>query len=101
MHISRPFIEHPVATSLLSLAILLTGGVACFFLPVAALPRVEFPTITVSAGYPGASPETMASSVATPLERSFGRIAGVTEMTSTSQLGTTNKIGRASCRERV
>ena len=90
MHISRPFIERPVATSLLSIAILLAGGVAYFFLPVAALPRVDFPTITVSAGFPGASPETMASSVATPLERSFGRIAGVTEMTSSSQLGSTN-----------
>jgi multidrug efflux pump len=89
MHISRPFIERPVATSLLSIAILLAGGVAYFFLPVAPLPKVDFPTITVGAGLPGASPETMASSVATPLERSFGRIAGVTEMTSTSQLGTT------------
>jgi len=90
MHISRPFIERPVATSLLSAAILLAGGVAYFFLPVAPLPRVDFPTIVVSARLPGASPETMASSVATPLERSFGRIAGVTEMTSTSQLGSTN-----------
>ena len=89
MHISRPFIERPVATSLLSIAILLAGGVAYFFLPVAPLPKVDFPTITVGAGLPGASPETMASSVATPLERSFGRIAGVTEMTSTSQLGVT------------
>jgi multidrug efflux pump len=89
MHISRPFIERPVATSLLSIAILLAGGVAYFFLPVAPLPKVDFPTITIGAGLPGASPETMASSVATPLERSFGRIAGVTEMTSTSQLGTT------------
>ena len=90
MHISRPFIERPVATSLLSVAILLAGGVAYFFLPVAPLPQVDFPTIQVGAGLPGASPETMASSVATPLERSFGRIAGVTEMTSTSQLGATN-----------
>jgi multidrug efflux pump len=90
MHISRPFIERPVATSLLSVAILLAGGIAYFFLPVGPLPRVEFPTINITAGLPGASPETMASSVATPLERSFGRIAGVTEMTSSSQLGTTN-----------
>ncbi|HEY2647218.1 MAG TPA: efflux RND transporter permease subunit [Candidatus Acidoferrales bacterium] len=90
MHISRPFIERPVATSLLSMAILMAGGVAYFFLPVAPLPRVDFPTIVVQAQLPGASPETMASSVATPLERSFGRIAGVTEMTSTSQLGSTN-----------
>ena len=89
MHISRPFIERPVATSLLSAAVLLAGGVAYFFLPVAPLPKVDFPTIVVSAALPGASPETMASSVATPLERSFGRIAGVTEMTSSSQLGST------------
>src|SRR3984957_3010120 len=89
MHISRPFIERPVATSLLSIAILLAGGVAYFFLPVAPLPKVDFPTIVVGAGLPGASPETMASSVATPLERSFGRIAGVAEMTSSSQLGST------------
>ena len=89
MHISRPFIERPVATTLLSIAILLAGGASYFFLPVAPLPKVDFPTITVGAGLPGASPETMASSVATPLERSFGRIAGVTEMTSSSQLGST------------
>ncbi|MBZ5641526.1 MAG: multidrug efflux RND transporter permease subunit [Acidobacteriia bacterium] len=87
MHISAPFIRRPVATSLLSVAILLAGGVAFYFLPVAALPQVDFPTIYVRGGLPGASPETMASSVATPLERQFGRIAGVTEMTSTSQLG--------------
>src|SRR5712672_2054268 len=89
MHISAPFIRRPVATALLSLAILMAGGVAFYFLPVAALPRVDFPTIFVRAGLPGASPETMASSVATPLERQFGRIAGITEMTSTSQLGST------------
>ncbi len=87
MHISAPFIRRPVATSLLSVAILLAGGVAFYFLPVAALPRVDFPTIFIRGGLPGASPETMASSVATPLERQFGRIAGITEMTSTSQLG--------------
>jgi multidrug efflux pump len=90
MHISKPFIERPVATSLLSAAILLAGGVAYFSLPVAPLPKVDFPTLVVSASLPGASPETMASSVATPLERSFGRIAGVTEMTSSSQLGSTS-----------
>ncbi|MBZ5644459.1 MAG: efflux RND transporter permease subunit [Acidobacteriia bacterium] len=90
MHISRPFIERPVATALLSVAILLAGGAAYFFLPVAPLPQVDFPTMQVRANLPGASPETMASTVATPLERSFGRIAGVTEMTSTSQLGSTN-----------
>ena len=87
MHISAPFIRRPVATALLSLAILMAGGVAFYFLPVAALPRVDFPTIFVRGALPGASPETMASSVATPLERQFGRIAGITEMTSTSQLG--------------
>ena len=90
MNISAPFIRRPIATSLLSLAILLAGSLAHEFLPVAALPQVEFPTISVSAGLPGASPETMASAVATPLERQFGRIAGITEMTSTSQLGSTN-----------
>src|SRR5579863_3033134 len=89
MHISAPFIRRPVATSLLSIAILLAGGVAFYLLPVAALPHVDFPTIYVRGGLPGASPETMASSVATPLERQFGRIAGVTQMTSTSQLGST------------
>ena len=89
MHISALFIKRPVATSLLSIAILLAGAVGFYFLPVAALPRVDFPTIFVRAGLPGASPETMASAVATPLERQFGRIAGVTQMTSSSQLGAT------------
>jgi multidrug efflux pump len=89
MHISAPFIRRPVATALLSLAILMAGGVAFYLLPVAALPRVDFPTIYVRGNLPGASPETMASSVATPLERQFGRIAGITEMTSSSQLGST------------
>jgi multidrug efflux pump len=89
MHISAPFIRRPVATSLLSVAILLAGGVAFYFLPVAALPHVDFPTIYVRASLPGASPETVASSLATPLERQFGRIAGVTQMTSSSQLGNT------------
>ncbi|PYQ16337.1 MAG: multidrug transporter subunit MdtC, partial [Acidobacteria bacterium] len=87
MSISAPFIRRPIATSLLSLAILMAGALAHRFLPVAALPQVEFPTISVNANLPGASPETMASAVATPLERQFGRIAGITEMTSTSQLG--------------
>src|ERR1039458_3340688 len=90
MHISAPFIRRPVATSLLSVAILLAGAVAFYFLPVAALPQVDFPTIQVRGSLPGASPETMASSVATPLERQFGKIAGITEMTSSSQLGSTN-----------
>src|SRR5580692_11545972 len=90
MHISAPFIRRPVATSLLSVAILLAGGVAFYFLPVSALPHVDFPTINVRANLPGASPETMASSVATPLERQIGRVAGITQMTSTSTLGSTN-----------
>jgi multidrug efflux pump len=90
MSISAPFIRRPIATSLLTIAIALAGSLAFKFLPVSPLPQVEFPTIQVSAGLPGASPETMASSVATPLERQFGRIAGVTEMTSSSSLGSTN-----------
>src|ERR1700726_2891320 len=87
---SLPFIRRPVATSLITFAILLSGLVAFRFLPVAPLPHVDFPTISVRAGLPGASPETMASAVATPLERQFSRIAGVTEMTSSSGLGSTN-----------
>jgi multidrug efflux pump len=89
MSISTPFIKRPVATSLLTAALALAGGVAFIFLPVAPIPQVEFPTINVNANLPGASPETMASSVATPLERQFGRIAGITEMTSQSNLGQT------------
>src|SRR5580658_3854343 len=85
--ISAPFIRRPIATSLLAAALLLAGILAYLKLPVAPLPRVDFPTIQVSASLPGASPETMASSVATPLERRFGRIAALTEMTSTSTLG--------------
>ncbi len=87
MNISEPFIRRPVATTLLVLAIALAGAVAFRILPVSPLPQVDFPTISVNAGLPGASPETMASSVATPLERQFGRIASVTEMTSSSSLG--------------
>jgi multidrug efflux pump len=87
MHLSAPFIRRPVATSLLSLALLLAGSVAYSMLPVSSLPNVDFPVISVSAGLPGASPETMASAVATPLERQFGRIAGVNQMTSSSSLG--------------
>jgi len=90
MSISTPFIRRPVGTSLLSIAVLLAGTLAYTKLPVAPLPEVEFPTISVGAGLPGASPETMASAVATPLERQFGRIAGVTQMTSSSGLGSTN-----------
>jgi len=87
MHISALFIRRPVATSLLSLALLMAGSVAYSILPVASLPNVDFPVIGSSASLPGASPETMASSVATPLERQFGRIAGVNQMTSSSSLG--------------
>ena len=90
MNISAPFIKRPVATSLLTLALLLAGVLAFNFLPVAPLPQVEFPVIQVQSGLPGANPETMASAVATPLERQFGRIAGVTQMTSSSQFGSTN-----------
>src|SRR5215469_12957765 len=92
MNISAPFIKRPIGTTLLTLALLLSGILAFQFLPVAPLPQVEFPVISVSAGLPGASPETMASSVATPLERQFGRISGVNQMTSTSQLGSTNIV---------
>ena len=92
MNISAPFIRRPVGTTLLTIAVTLVGAVAFRFLPVAALPTVDFPTIQVSAALPGASPETMATSVAAPLERQFGRIAGVTEMTSTSSLGATGII---------
>ncbi len=92
MNISRPFIERPVATTLLTLGILLAGTIAFFRLPVAPLPQVDFPTISVQASLPGASPETMAATVATPLERTLGRIAGVTEITSTSSLGSARVI---------
>ncbi len=92
MHLSAIFIRRPVATSLLSLALLLAGSAAYSILPVASLPDVDFPVIGVSAGLPGASPETMASSVATPLERQFGRIAGVNQMTSTSSLGAASVV---------
>ncbi len=89
MSLSAPFIHRPVATVLLTVVIALAGAVAFTVLPVSPLPLIDFPTITVAASLPGASPETMASSVAAPLERQFGRVAGVTEMTSTSYLGTT------------
>ncbi len=89
MNISAPFIRRPVATSLLTAAIALAGAVAYLQLPVAPLPQVDFPTITVGAALPGASPEIMASSVAAPLERELGHIAGVNEMTSASFLGST------------
>ncbi len=90
MSLSTPFIRRPVGTTLLTAAVALAGAVAFRILPVSPLPQVDFPTISVGAALPGASPETMASSVATPLERQLGRIAGVTEMTSSSNLGTTS-----------
>ena len=90
MSISSPFIHRPVATTLLTIAIALAGAVAFKYLPVSPLPQIDFPTISVQAQLPGASPEIMASSVATPLERQFGRIAGVSEMTSSSYLGSTS-----------
>jgi multidrug efflux pump len=90
MNLSAPFIRRPIGTSLLTAGILMAGAVAYRMLPVAPLPQVEFPTISVSATLPGASPEIMASSVATPLERQFGKIAGVTEMTSSSLAGSTS-----------
>ncbi len=89
---SAPFIRRPVATTLITIAIFLSGAVAFRFLPVAPLPQIDFPTISVGAGLPGASPETMASAVATPLERQFGRIAGVTQMTSSSGFGNTGIV---------
>ncbi|HTA25831.1 MAG TPA: multidrug efflux RND transporter permease subunit [Terriglobales bacterium] len=92
MNVSAPFIKRPIGTSLLTLALLMSGALAFSFLPVAPLPQVEFPVIQVSASLPGASPETMASAVATPLERQFGRIAGVNQMTSVSQLGATGIV---------
>jgi hydrophobe/amphiphile efflux-1 (HAE1) family protein len=90
VNISEPFIQRPIATTLLAAAIVLSGLAAYLRLPVSPLPNVDFPTIQVSAALPGASPETMASSVATPLERRFGRIAGITEITSASVLGATS-----------
>jgi multidrug efflux pump subunit AcrB len=87
INFSAPFINRPVATTLLSLAVLLAGSIAYALLPIASLPQVEYPTISVSASLPGADPETMASAVATPLERQFGRIAGINQMTSSSAQG--------------
>jgi multidrug efflux pump len=89
MNISAPFIHRPVATTLITVAVALAGAVAFSVLPVSPLPQVDFPTIAVAASLPGGSADIMASSVATPLERQFGHIAGVTEMTSASSLGTT------------
>src|SRR5215471_12325976 len=90
--ISELFIKRPVGTTLMTIAIALAGAVAFRLLPVSPLPQVEFPTIQVQANLPGASPETMASAVATPLERQFGRIAGLSEMSSTNTLGGTTIV---------
>ncbi len=92
MSISAPFIRRPVATTLLTIALALAGALAFRLLPISPIPQVEFPTIQVTAALPGANPETMASAVAMPLERQFGRIAGVTDMTSTSYLGSTTIV---------
>ena len=89
LNISSPFIRRPIGTSLLAAALLLSGILAFNYLPVASLPRVDFPVISIGAQLPGADPQTMASAVATPLERQFGRISGVNQMTSSSQLGST------------
>src|SRR6476660_10007349 len=88
--ISAPFIRHPIASSLLMVGILFVGIVAYPRLPVAPLPQVDFPTLQVSAQLPGASPETMASAVAQPLETQFAQISGVSQMTSTSVIGSTS-----------
>lgn len=92
MNFSAPFIRRPVATTLLTVGLMLVGMLALQLLPVSPLPRVDIPTIKVSASLPGASPETMAAAVTTPLERALGRIAGITEMTSTSALGSTRIV---------
>ncbi|HZZ61614.1 MAG TPA: efflux RND transporter permease subunit, partial [Roseiarcus sp.] len=89
LNISEPFIRHPIATSLLMVGLLFIGIVAYPNLPVAPLPQVDFPTLQVSAQLPGASPETMASAVAQPLETQFAQISGVSQMTSVSTLGST------------
>src|SRR3979490_1034973 len=88
--ISEPFIRRPVGTTLLAIGLFLVGGVAYQFLPVAALPNVDFPSIRVSATRPGADPSVMAATVAAPLERRLGEIAGIDQITSTSFLGHTN-----------
>ena len=90
MSLSSPFVHRPVGTTLLTIAITLAGALGYMMLPVSPLPQIDFPTLSVTANLPGASPETMASAVATPLERQFGRIAGIAEMTSASTLGTTS-----------
>jgi multidrug efflux pump len=92
VNISEPFIRRPVATTLLTIGVMLAGALAFRLLPVAPLPQVDIPTISVSASLPGASPEVMAATVATPLERAMGRIAGITEITSSSSLGSSNIV---------
>src|SRR5690349_8154178 len=89
MSLISPFVRRPVATTLLTVGVALAGAVSFGLLPVSPLPQVDFPTVSVTASLPGASPEVMAATVATPLERALGRIAGITEMTSTSSLGNT------------
>src|SRR5690349_17531098 len=119
MSLSRPFILRPVATALLMVGLLLAGAVAYLLLPVSALPAVHYPTIQVVTFYPGASPEVMTSAVTAPLERQFGQVPGLTQMTSNSSEGSSVitlqfslalnidvaeqqvQIGRASCRERA
>jgi multidrug efflux pump len=100
VNLSAPFIARPVATTLLTIGLALAGAVAFAKLPVSPLPKVDYPTIQVSAGLPGASPETVASSLTTPLERALGAIAGVTEMTSTSTVTcrAASTARRATCR---
>ncbi|MBA4003566.1 MAG: multidrug transporter subunit MdtC, partial [Delftia sp.] len=88
-NLSAPFIFRPIATMLMTIGLALAGAVSYFLLPVAPLPQVDYPTISVSASLPGASPDTMAATVATPLERALGAIAGVNEITSSSSLGST------------
>jgi multidrug efflux pump subunit AcrB len=90
LNFSEPFIHRPVATTLMSMALILAGAVAYYLLPVSSLPQVEYPVISVNANLPGADPETMASAVATPLERQFSRIAGINQMTSSSSLGSSS-----------
>jgi multidrug efflux pump subunit AcrB len=90
MNISAPFIVRPIATALLMVGLTIVGAVAYILLPVAPLPQVDFPTIQVTAQLPGTSPETMASSIATPLERQFAQISGVAQLTSVSGIGTTS-----------
>src|SRR5260370_6473682 len=92
MSISAPFIRRPIGTSLLAAALLLSGILAFNFLPVASLPKVDFPVIQVGASLPGADPQTIASAVPTPLERQFGLHARINQMTSTSQLGSTSVV---------